>query len=88
MFSLFSEGGNDEETLNDLMFWTGYPSLPTDASAKLYINYLADHASKVLAEASTCSLTISIPIVHGSFDNFKNYMHKSITYAKVEFGKM
>ena len=77
--------GEDEQTLNDLLlFWTGYPGYPT----KLQLNYLPDLASKVMAEANTCPYSMSIPIVYANFSQFKEFMDKTVAYAKRGFGKM
>ena len=71
-----------------MLFWTGYPSLPSDLGTKLHVKYLDNHPDKVLAESSTCSLELSIPVVHMHYSHFKEYLNKSISYGKIGFGKM
>ena len=81
--------GEDEQTLNDpLLFWTGYSCLPSSATTKLQLNYLPDLASKVMAEANTCPYSMSISIVHANFSQFKEFMDKTVAYAKRSFGKV
>lgn len=86
---MLTGGADGNETLQDmLLFWTGYPSLPPDVATKLYMKYLGNHPEKVLAESSTCSMELSIPVVHENYSVFKEYLNKSISYGKIGFGKM
>ena len=64
---------------------TGYPSLPPDVTTKMYVKKLENHPNKVLAEASTCSMELFIPIVHKEYSVFKEYLTKSISYGKIGF---
>ena len=70
------------------MFWTGYPCFPSNAGTKLKVEYLAHDDSKVMAEAKTCSYSMSIPTVHASFGLFRDFMDKTIAFGKRGFGKM
>lgn len=80
---------DNNETLEDMvLFWTGCPSLPPDVTTKLLVKYLENHPSKVLAESSTCTLELSIPVVHNDYSVFKDYLNKSISYGKLGFGKI
>lgn len=89
MFINTTGDANGNETLQALvLFWTGYPSLPPDVAIKMYVKYLENDLNKVLAEASTCSMELSVPIVHKEYSVFKAYLTKSISYGKIGFGKM
>ena len=67
------------ETLSALLiFWTGYLSLPSDTATKLTVDYLTDDANKSLAEASTCCMTLSLPIIHDTYEEFKRSMDISL----------
>ena len=89
MFINTTGDANGNETLQDLvLFWTGYPSLPPDVTTKMYVKYLENHADKVLAESSTCTMELSIPIVQKEYSMFKEYLTNSIKYGKIGFGKM
>jgi hypothetical protein len=87
--NLFVDKDSDEETLCDLVqFWTSYPSLPSTATQKLTVDYLQDSTAKLLPEANTCPMVLSIPIAHSNYESFKKYFDKAISFAKQGFGKM
>ena len=89
LFVSTTDGADNNETLEDMvLFWTGCPSLPPDVTTKLLVKYLENHPSKVLAESSTCTLELSIPVVHNDYSVFKDYLNKSISYGKLGFGKI
>ena len=83
---IFSE--TSEETLNDLLlFWTGYPTLPL-GNSKLVVKCLEHVPGKVLPEANTCPMVLSIPSIHRSYKEFCSMMDKALTYGKSGFGKI
>lgn len=41
-----------------------FPSLPCGPATMMHVKFLGSKSTNVLAEASTCSLILSIPIVH------------------------
>lgn len=57
-------------------------------TTKLLVKYLEHHQTKVLAESSTCTIELSIPVVHKKYSVFKDYINKSIAYDKIGFGKI
>ena len=80
--------GTSEETLNDLLlFWTSHPSLPL-GNSKLVVKCLECIPKKVLPEANTCPMVLSIPTVLTSYEEFRNMMDKAVDYAKSGFGKI
>ena len=86
---IFSADRNKQEMLSDLiLFWTGYPSLPTDTRAKLVVRLLQKTPNKVLPEADTCPRVLLLPTIHEQYGEFRNAMDKAIEYAKCGFGKM
>ena len=48
----------------------------------MLIKFLGSKPTTVLAEASTWSLILSIPIVHEEYSVFKEFMSKSVLYGK------
>jgi hypothetical protein len=79
--------GTSEETLNDLLlFWTSHPSLPL-GNSKLVVKCLECIPKKLLPEANTCPMVLSIPTVLTSYEEFRNMMDKAVGYAKSGFGK-
>ncbi|XP_028412023.1 E3 ubiquitin-protein ligase UBR5-like [Dendronephthya gigantea] len=83
------ERASDQETLSDLVqFWTSSPALPSAASQKLTVAYQPDCTTKLLPEANTCPMVLSIPVVHSSYESFKKFIDKAVSFAKVGFGKM
>jgi hypothetical protein len=48
--------------------------------------YLEDSLTRLLPEANTCPMVLSIPVAHNKYDSFK--AHKSVAMAKVDFGKI
>lgn len=64
-----------QEFLHGLVqFWTGYPSLPTEPTTVMHLKCLANRANKALAEANTCPLILSIPVVHEEYRIFKDHL--------------
>lgn len=87
--NLFVGRNSDQETLADLVqFWTSSPALPSTALQKLIVAYLPDCTTKLLPEANTCPMILSIPVAHSSFESFRNSLEKAISFAKVGFGKL
>ena len=75
--------------LSDLVqFWTSSPALPPAGAQKLSVNYLGDSTTKLMLEANTCPMVLSIPIVHLNYECFKEFVEKSVSLAKQGFGKM
>ena len=86
MFINTTGDANGNETLQALVLsWTGYPSLPPDVATKMYVKYLENDLNKVLAEASTCAMELSVPVVHKEYSVFKAFLIKSISYGKIGF---
>jgi hypothetical protein len=50
--------------------------------------YLEDSLTRLLPEANTCPMVLSIPVAHNNYDSFKASMDKSVAMAKVGFGKI
>ena len=83
--NLFVDKDSDQETLSDLVqFWTCSPALPT-LSQKLTVVYKVD--DNLLPEANTCPMILAIPIGHSTYESFREYLDKAISFAK-GFGKM
>ena len=86
---MFVDKDSDQETLSDLVqFWTSYPALPSTTAQKLTVDYLEDLSTKLLPEAKTCPMVLSIPVVHSNYESFKKYLEKGISFAKEGFVKM
>ena len=74
--------------LHDLvLFWTGYTSLPTNASEKLAVRLLSND-TKVLPEADTCPRVLFLPKNHKEYYKFRDAMDTAVKYGKYGFGKM
>ncbi len=83
------DGAKGQNDLRDIVqFWTGYPGLPIGQTTIMHVKYLETSTTKVLAEASTCSLILSIPVVHDQYDTFKEHINKSVSFGKIGFGKI
>ena len=50
--------------------------------------YVANYATKVPAESTTCNGTLQIPVVHEQYNTFKEYINKSVQFGKIGFGKV
>lgn len=86
---LFTDGAKGQVGLHGLVqFWTGYPALPVDETTIMRVKYLANNATKVLAESTTCNGTLQIPVVHEQYNTFKEYINKSVQFAKIGFRKV
>ena len=74
--------------LHDLvLFWTGYTSLPANASEKLAVRLLSND-TKVLPEADTCPRVLFLPKNHKEYCKFRDAMDTAVKYGKYGFGKM
>ena len=74
--------------LHDLvLFWTGYTSLPNNASEKLAVRLLSNDTN-VLPEADTCPRVLFLPKNHKEYCKFRDAMDTAVKYGKYGFGKM